>query len=145
MKSGKTATLSGCVALLIAFCILGSCLLPFGLVVGGITSTVSADFVAQTLGPYMCPQGSVAQVHTFETTSRDASGFENAATGYEVRCVNPAGELVKDLGPTVGFAWTGILAVASLLVALLLAFLFASSVGALVAKLRSRNSASPPA
>ncbi len=132
MKSSQAGMASGCVTWFIVFLLLGSCLVPVGVIVGGITSGLNADFVTRTLGPYMCPEGSTAEVHTFTTAGRDVTGFGTLTTAYEARCVNTNGVIVKDLGPTLGFIWTGIVAAIGFIAALLLAFLSAAPVGAIV-------------
>ena len=107
MKSSQAGMASGCVTWLIVFLLLGSCLVPVGVIVGGITSGLNADFVTRTLGPYMCPEGSAAEVHTYTTAGRDVTGFGTLTTAYEARCVDANGNMVKDLGPTLGFTGPG--------------------------------------
>ncbi|MBE2222266.1 MAG: hypothetical protein IAF02_12035 [Anaerolineae bacterium] len=138
MKLAKVG-LSGCVIWLILLCLLGSCLVPIGLAVGGVTAGANADFVADTLGPIMCPPETKGQVYTYATTATDENGFEYATTAYETHCMNQAGELVTNLGSTAGFAWAGILAGGGLLLALLLATLLAMPVIALVSRYLKRT------
>lgn len=139
MKSLKLGAASGCVVWLVTFFILGGCLVPVGLLAGSITSTVTGDAVAEILTPYMCPEGSEGKIHTYPTTTTDEYGFEQPSTGFEMRCVDATGEIVKDLGPTYGFVWIGLLGGAALIVAALLALLLAAPAGALLAKLFNRT------
>ena len=135
--------MSGCVIWLLTFCLLGSCLIPVAAAVGGITSTLNANYVARLLGPTMCPEGSMPKVHTYATTSQDENGFEHPSTGYEVRCENADGRIVKNLGPTYAFVWTGILMSMGLVTAGVLAFLFAAPVGAFIGRLTNRSAKTP--
>ena len=138
-RSAGAGAASGCLVWLVAFSMLCMCLLPIAVAAGGVSSTLGADFVAITLEPYLCPEGTTAEVHTFETTMPNDMGGESAATGYETRCVDANGNVVKDLGPMAGFAWTGLLGIAALLISVLLAFVFAAPVGALVSRFMSRR------
>jgi hypothetical protein len=135
MKSAATGTLSGCVVWVIVFFILLTCLIPTAALVGGLSSTLAADFVAGTLEPYLCPEGSHAEIITFQTTSIDDFGNAQPATGFEMQCVNSQGEITRDPSPDYGFIWLGVLGLASLVLSALLAFLLAAPAGVLIARL----------
>jgi hypothetical protein len=51
-----------------------------------------------------------------------------------MRCVDENGNLVKDLGPTYAFLWTGLLGGVGIVLAAILAFLLAAPAGALIAR-----------
>ena len=142
MKSASTGALSGCIVWVIVFGVLSMCLCPMTMAVAGVTSAVSADFVAQTVGPMLCPANTTPKIHTFATTSTDENGFESPATGYEMYCVDANGELVQNAGPTYAFVWIGLLAMLGIVVSALLAFLLAAPAGVLAAKFFNRNSSS---
>jgi len=135
MKSAATGTLSGCVVWVIVFFILLTCLVPAAAFVGGISSTVAADFVARTLEPYLCPEGSHAEIITFQTTSVDDFGNRQPAKGFEMQCVNAQGEITRDPSPDYGFIWLGVLGLGALVIAAVLAFLLAAPAGVLLARL----------
>ena len=142
MESAKTGTISGCIVWAIVFSVLCACLFPVTMVIGSITSTLTGDSVARILGPRLCPQNSTAEIYTYETTTTDENGFETPSTAYEMRCVDAAGNLVKDLGPTYAFIWTGLLGAVGLVLAAILAFLLAAPAGAFIAKVFNKNKSS---
>jgi len=139
MKSLTTGTLSGCVVYVIVFGFLLTCLVPLGMGLGGFTSTISADFVARTLEPYLCPDGSHAEIITFQTTSTDEFGNESPATGFEMQCVGPGGEITREPSPDYGFIWIGVIGVASLILAALLSFVLAAPAGVIIGRLLGRT------
>jgi hypothetical protein len=142
MKSASTGALSGCIVWVIVFGLVSMCLCPISTMVAGVTSAVSADFVAQTVGPALCPANTTPQIHTFETTTTDENGFESPATGYEMYCVDENGELVQNAGPTYAFVWVGLLGLIGLIISALLAFLLAAPAGVIAARFFNRNGSS---
>ena len=138
MKSVAAGTTSGCVLWLIAFCVLSSCLFPVATFIGGFSSTLAADTVAGIMGPYLCPEGSAAEIITFQTTTTDEFGNEQPATGYEMQCVDSSGNIMREPSPDYAFYWVGILAVVGLVAAAVLGFLFAAPVGGLVMRWSGR-------
>ena len=64
MKSATTGTVSGCVAWMLVFCVLSICVLSVGPLVGILIPEFNKDFVANTLGPYLCPPESTAFSYT---------------------------------------------------------------------------------
>lgn len=139
MKSAKTGTVSGCILWILVFGILCMCLFPVTMVIGSITSTVTGDSVAHILGPGLCPAGSTAEIFTYETTTSDENGFETPSTAFEMRCIDDNGDIVKDLGPTYAFIWTGILGGIGLILSAVLAFLLAAPAGALIARVLKKR------
>ena len=139
MKSAATGTLSGCVVWVIVFFVLLTCLIPTAMFVGGLSSTLAADFVAGTLEPYLCPEGSHAEIITFQTTSVDDFGNAQPATGFEMQCENEQGEITRDPSPDYSFIWLGVLGLGSLVLSAVLAFLLAAPAGVLIARLLKRR------
>ena len=148
MKSAATGVASGCLVWaisspvvgdkIVGFGVLWMCLCPLAMAVGGVTSTLTADLVADVLGPYLCPENSTAEIITFATTSRDENGNEHPATGYAMQCVDTKGAVVRQPSPDYAFYWLGILGVGSVVLAALLAVLFAAPIGALITYLVNR-------
>lgn len=145
MKSAATGAASGCVVWILGFGLLWMCLCPLAMAVGGFTSTVLADRVAEVLGPFLCPDNSTAEIITFATTSRDEYGNEHPATGYALQCVNAAGEVVREPSPDYAFYWLGVLALGSIVLAAVLAVLLAAPIGALTTYLVNRMRKPGPA
>jgi hypothetical protein len=147
MKSVAAGTTSGCVLWVITFCVLSSCLFPMATFVGGFSTTLTADFVADTVGPFLCPEGSTAEIITFQTTTTDEYGTEHPATGYEMQCVDSSGTIVREPSPDYAFYWIGLLSAGSFILAAVLALLFAAPIGGFVMylgrRLRSTPAASP--
>ena len=114
------------------------CLFPVAAFVGGFSTTVTADFVASTIGPFICPEESTAEIITFQTTTTDEFGNEHPATGYEMQCVDSSGNIVREPSPDYAFYWIGLLSVVSLVAAALLAFVLSAPIGALIAYIGRR-------
>jgi hypothetical protein len=108
--------------------------------VGVVTSTSSSsiEFVADNLGPYLCPPGSTAEILTERTSGVDTDGIRYDSTSYELQCVDSDGSVVQ--GPSQAYVifWLGLLAVIGLLVSLLFAFLLAAPAGVLMGSLSNR-------
>lgn len=140
MRPSHVGLLSGSVVWLIAFGMSCMCLFPVVILTGSITSTVSADFVARILSPYLCPPGTEPEIFTYETTTTDEIGFETPTTAFEMRCLDQEGALVKDLGPTYAFIWIGLLTAAGAVLAAILAFALASPLSVLASRWAKRRS-----
>lgn len=139
MKPAASGAVSGCAVWVLVFLALVSCLLPVAVAAGGITSTLSSGFVARTLEPYLCPDGSTADIITYWTTTRDEYGHPVPTTAYEMQCLDSEGSVVRAPSPDYGFIWTGILAAVGLVLSLVLAFVLAAPAGMLVARLIARR------
>jgi hypothetical protein len=139
MKTYGTGTLSGCMVWIIVFGMLCMCLMPIVMITGSITSTVTADSVAGILAPYLCPPETSPDIITYETTTTDENGFETPSTAFEMRCVAPNGDIIKDLGPTYAFIWIGILTAGGIILAAILAFFLAAPTGVLVTRWLNRR------
>lgn len=133
MKSATTGAVSGCVVWMIVFCVLSACLLSVAIPVGSFAIELSPDFITDTLGPYLCPQDSTAEIVT-----RQVTGVQTPATSYNMRCVDANGNVVQEPSPNFAFIWLGILAIIGLILSALIAFLFAAPVGVLMVKLVNR-------
>lgn len=137
MKPAKTGAISGCFIWFIVFGILGSCLVPAGMMVGGFTSVT--DFAMQALQPLICPDGTTAKSRSYATTTNDEFGNPQPSTAYVMQCVDASGQVVKEDPVTYAFIWIGIIAGIGLLLSALLAFVFAAPAGVLIARLINRN------
>jgi hypothetical protein len=132
MKSLAAGTASSCLIWFLVFGLVSFCLCPVTMFLGGISSTLQADFVARVLQPYLCPDNSTAEVVTFQTTSQDEFGNATPATGYEMRCVDADGDIVRAASPDYAFYWIGLLALAGLIVSGVLALVLAAPIGAFI-------------
>ena len=137
MKSATTGTLSGCVVWIIVFCALSTCFFPVAAAIGGATST--SEFAINTLGPYLCPEGSTAQTYSYATTTTDEFGNSQPSTAYVLQCVDANGMIVKEDPVVYAFIWVGVLALIGLIVAALLSFALAAPAGVLIGRLFRRN------
>lgn len=137
MKSTKTGAISGCVIWFIVFGILGACLVPAGMMVGGFTSVT--DFAMQALEPLICPDGTTAKSRSYATTTNDEFGNPQPSTAYVMQCVDANGEVVKEDPVAYAFIWIGIIAGIGLILSAILAFVFAAPAGVLIARLINRN------
>lgn len=137
MKSATTGTISGCVIWFIVFGVLGSCLAPAGMMVGGFTSVT--DFAMQALEPLICPDGTTAKSRSYATTTNDDFGNPQPSTAYVMQCVDANGEVVKEDPVAYAFIWIGIMAGIGLILAGVLAFVFAAPTGMLIAKWINRK------
>ena len=137
MKPATTGTVSGCIIWLIVFALLSSCLLPVGMVIGGFTSVT--DFAMQTLEPLICPDGTTAKSRSYATTTTDDFGNSQPSTAYVMQCVDVNGGAVKEDPVAYAFIWIGIIAGIGLILAGILAFVFAAPAGVLITRLIDRN------
>lgn len=137
MKSARTGALSGCIVWFIVFGILGACLVPAGMMIGGFTSVT--DFAMQRLEPLICPDGTTAKSRSYATTTNDEFGNPQPSTAYVMQCVDTQGEVVKEDPVTYAFVWIGIVSGIGLILAGILAFVFAAPAGILIARVINRN------
>jgi hypothetical protein len=133
MKSSTTGAVSGCLVWLLVFGLLGMCLVPGALMIGGLTS--GTQFAASTVAAFICPKDTSGTVYSYNTTSINDSGVSVPATAYELHCVNAAGETVKEDPIVFAFLWVGIAAAVAVVLMALLAFLLAAPAGVVVARL----------
>lgn len=137
MKSARTGAVSGCIIWFIVFGVIGSCLVPAGMMVGGFTSVT--DFAMQTLEPLICPDGTTAKSRSYATTTTDDFGNRQPSTAYVMQCVDANGEVVKEDPVAYAFIWIGIMAGIGLILAGVLAFVFAAPTGMLITKWINRK------
>lgn len=138
MKSSTGAgAVSGCIVWAIVFGALSMCVLPLAMFVGGFTT--ASDIAIETTGGFICPEDTTPKVRTYATTSTDDFGNESPATGYELQCVDAGGDVVKTDPVGFAFLWMGILAAGGLIVAIVLAFVFAAPAGVVIARVLERN------
>lgn len=137
MKNAKTGTLSGCLIWIIVFVILSFCFVPASMMIGGFTS--ATNFAVQTIGPLICPEGTIGQSYSYPTTTTDEFGNSQPSTAYELHCVDTNGEVVKEDPILFAFLWMGSTVVIGLGLAALLAFALAAPAGVLIARVLDRN------
>ena len=133
MKSATTGTISGCVVWLLVFAVLGACLVPMALMIGGFMS--GSEFAIRTVAPFICPKDTDGTVYSYSTTSYNDNGVAVPATAYELHCVDSSGTVVKEDPILFAFMWEGIAAAAALIVMAVLAFALAAPAGVLAARL----------
>ncbi|HAV76461.1 MAG TPA: hypothetical protein DCX53_03810 [Anaerolineae bacterium] len=136
MKSATTGTLSGCIVWFILFGILSLCVFTVVMIGGGISAT--SGLAVRTVAPIVCPENTTTNIRTYATTSTDEFGNRQPSTGYVLQCLDSDGNVVKEDPVAYAFIWMGILAVIGVVIAGLLAFVFAAPAGILIAKLINR-------
>ena len=137
MKSATTGTLSGCIIWFIVFCLISTCLIPVALFIGGFTSVT--DFAMETVGQFICPEGTTVGHRTYETTSTDQYGNRQPSTAYVLQCLDANGEVVQEDPVGYAFIWMGSLVVIGSIIAGGLALVLAAPAGALIAKFLNKN------
>jgi hypothetical protein len=115
--------------------LLGLCLFPVVAISGSITSTLGGSYVAQVLTPVLCPEGSSGEIITFATTTHDEYGNETPSTGYEMQCVDAAGNITREPSADYAFIWLAVVAGGGLLMCALLALLLSIPVNMLINRL----------
>jgi hypothetical protein len=133
----KTRAASGCVVWIVVFGILNLCLFPAAMMIGGFTSV--SNFAMQTIGPFICPEGTVGQSYSYATTTTDEFGNSQPSTAYELHCVDSNGEVVKEDPILYAFLWTGAMVAMGLGIAALLATVLSAPAGILIARVLERN------
>ena len=101
--------------------------------IGGFAATLRADSVAGIVEPYLCPEGSRAEIVTYQVIPRRNS------YDYELQCVDLSGAIVREPSPDYAFYWLGALTVAAILVAGLLAILLAIPAGMWLGRRKTRS------
>jgi hypothetical protein len=137
--TSPAGTVSGCIVWLLTFLVFGLCLAPTALIFAIFTG--SSGMAARVVGPLVCPENSTAQMETGTATYVDDEGFTRTAATSEMICVDAAGTVVARPAPLPGWLWTGIAFAAAILLAGLLALLFAAPAGVLVGRLAKRRRA----
>ncbi|MEW6406544.1 MAG: hypothetical protein AB1649_32570 [Chloroflexota bacterium] len=133
-KTGSRSAL-GCLAWLAACVLLTICCAPVAMIGGSISSTAGGDFVARTLTPILCPDGSHGEIVTFATTSHDEFGNEHPATGYEMQCVDASGVITRGPSPDYAFVWMLVLMGSGLIFSAVAAFLLVAPASVLLRRL----------
>lgn len=137
MKPKTTGTVSGCIVWILVFGALSLCIFPAATVVGGLTS--SSNFAMQTIGPVICPDGTMAESYSYATTTTDEYGNTQPSTAYELHCVDASGVILKEDPILYAFAWIAIIVLIGLVIAALPAFALATPAGLLISRLVSRQ------
>ena len=132
MKSATTGTVSGCVAWMLVFCVLSICVLSVGPLVGILIPEFNKDFVANTLGPYLCPPESTAKIVT-----RQIGGVRT--TSSTMQCVDSNGNVVKEPDLVlISFGIIAVIVLTGLILSALIAVLLAAPAGVFIAYLSNR-------
>jgi ABC-type glycerol-3-phosphate transport system permease component len=134
MKSSTGAgAVSGCIVWVILIGVLSTCIFPIAITVASVTSFT--DMAIQATGPFICPEDTTYEVHTYQTTSTDEYGHESPATGYELYCLDASGNVVHEDPVMFAFLWIGFMAAIALILVAVLAFALAAPAGVLIARL----------
>ena len=136
MKQATTGTISGCLVWIIAFGAISLCFLPVSMAVGGMTSVT--DFAIRQTGAIVCPDNTTTDVRTYATTTTDENGNRQPSTAYVLQCVDASGNVVKEDPVGYAFIWIGMITVLGLILAGVLAFIFAVPAGVLITNLAGR-------
>lgn len=137
MKSAQAGTISGCIVWIIAIGVITSCILPIFIVIGSITSF--SQFALKATGNLICPDQTMPETYTYETTTTDEFGNLEPATGVSLHCIDQNGSIVKEDPIGYTFLWIGFFAVLGLIVSGMLAFLFAAPIGIIIGRLFNRS------
>ena len=141
MKSTTTGAVSGCVVWIIVVCVLSACLVPAAVTIGAATSLSSSsiNFIADNLGPYLCPPDSTAEILSQRTRGVGTNGQGYDSTSYQMQCVDSDGRVVREPSQDYVAYWLGLLAVIGLILGVLFAFLLAAPAGVIIANLSNRG------
>ena len=131
MKQATTGTISGCLVWIIAFVVISMCILPISFM--GSMFTITNDFAIRQTGAIVCPDNTTPKIRSFATYGSGPS------TTSVLQCVDASGEVVKEDPVGFAFLWIGIIAGIGLILAGILAFVFAAPAGVLIARLFNRN------
>ena len=133
MKQATTGTISGCLVWIITFGVIGMCILPVSIAVGGMTSVT--DFAVKQTGAIVCPNNTTPKIRSFATYGSGPS------TTSVLQCVDTSGNVVKEDPVGFAFLWIGIIAVIGLIISALLAFALAAPAGVLIGRFINRMKA----
>ncbi len=136
MNNAKSTAVSGCVIWFLLICIISSCVMPVFFVVGSVSSF--SDFAIQTMGGWLCPEGTTPESYSYATTTADEFGNQQPSTAYELHCVDASGTVVKEDPVVYAFIWIGIWAAIGLILSGVLTFVFAVPGGMLVTKILNK-------
>jgi len=144
MEMRSKRSLSGCLIWIIAFLLVSGCLVPVSLFVSGMSTFFSEDLIAPTLGPYLCPVNTNAEIITYDSTIIDQDGFTRASTSYEMICKSPDGITVENLGGSYALIWSGIFVVVSVLLAAIFSIVLTLIILRLFRNKTPQTSQTPP-
>ncbi len=142
MSKTKTTALSGCFTWIALLFVFGSFLLPASMFVGNLTS--ETNFAMNTMGKYMCPEGTTPQTSTSSVQKRGTDGKRYNDGIVELQCRNPDGSIVPNLSFLAGPAWIGVFFLAGLLLTILFASIFVIPGGILLNRVMDKLRGSKP-
>jgi hypothetical protein len=132
-----SGSVSGCVVWILVFALFSTCLLPVSIIASVFTT--DTPIYVSILGPMFCKNDTKAIIKTEQTTMRNSNGIEEPALGASMVCVNSAGKIISEPAPLPTWTWNGLGLLAGLVIAALLALLFAAPLGVLVTRLLRRK------
>lgn len=144
MKSKPNQLLVSCLIWLVGFLVLSSCLVPAGMLAGGLTMFFSEDLITSTLGASMCPSNTIPEIISFETTRIDEDGFERPSTSFEMVCKTPDGNVVKNSGGAYALIWNGIFILVGIIISIILAILLTMIIQKIFRNKFNQNPPLPP-
>ena len=144
MERKPNRFLVGCLIWLVGFLIISSCLVPAGMLAGGLTMFFSEDLITSTVGTLMCPSSTVPEIISFETTRIDEDGFERPSTSFEMVCKTPDGNVVKNSGGLYALIWNGFFIALGIILSMILAAILTILIQRLLKNKSEHNSPYPP-
>lgn len=73
-----------------------------------------SNVARQTIGPFICPDGNLAEIYYYATTTTDEYGNSQPSIAYQLHCVDTTGAVVKEDPVLYAFLWMGIFALIGL-------------------------------
>ena len=134
--SAKAGTASGCLVWVVLVGVIGTCLLPVGLIVSVFTATSTA--AANLVGPLVCPTTTHAIIEISNTAYQTELGAELPAVTREMVCVNDQGTVMARPAPLPDWIWLVFVTLALVLLAGLLSFALAAPAGVMIGTLWQR-------
>lgn len=132
MNNAKTTAISGCIIWFVLISVVATCVMPVFYVVGMFSSY--SDFAIQTVGEWICPEGTTPTSYSYQTMMSGDNGFDEPAMAYELHCVNPDGTLSKNDPIMYSFIWVGLCLLLGAISSGLLTFAISVPGGMLVTK-----------
>lgn len=144
MERKPNRLLIGCLIWLVGFLVISSCLVPAGMLAGGLTMFFSEDLITSTVGTMMCPSSTIPEIISYETTRIDEDGFERPSTSFEMVCKTPDGNVVKNTGGVYALIWNGIFIALAIILSIILAGILTILIQRFFKHKSDQNSPLPP-
>lgn len=143
MERKPNQSLFGFLVWVVAFLLVSGCFVPASLFFSGMSTFFSEDLIAPTLGPFLCPENTVAEITSFESTIIE-DGYVRPATSYEMHCKSPDNTIIKNLGGSYALIWSGIFVVVSFVLAAILSIVLTIIFLRILRKRDNHNNQTPP-